>query len=421
MKSKHKTMPIESDHADAARYAIELVRMEQALQESERRYCGLVEMSREAVLIHSDDKLAFVSDAAVGLFGASTAEQLLGKSFLDFVHPKDRNIFTRRIGKLTAQERSAPFVKHKLIRIDGTVLNAEVSANVCGYRDKPAVQLLVRDVTERRRLESRLSYLAQYDVLTELPNRSQFRDRLGGAMARAVRNKQLVGVMFLGLDRFQTVNATLGQGAGDLVLKQMAERLKQCVRKSDTVARVGGDEFSVILEGLAEKQGAAVVAQRELESLSRPLLLDGQEIRLTASIGLTVFSLDAHDLDALQRNADVAMYYAKERGRNNYQFYSPELDARTRRDELRRAEIEQRLARLTPREREVLDMLVTGKANKVAAYLLGTSPRTIENHRARIMDKMQADSLPELVRMRLDLVAPDPGTKGSGHLVATGA
>ncbi len=405
MESEHKIMPIESDHPDARRYAIERKRMEQVLQESEQRYRGLVEISREAILIHSQGKLVFVSDAAAGLFGASAPEQLLGKPLLDFVHPKDRDTVTKRIGKLAAPGRSTPFVKHKLIRLDGTVLNAEVAANICGYSGQPAVQLLMRDVAERKRLETRLSYLAQYDVLTELPNRSQFRDRLDGAMARAIRNKQLVGVMLLDLDHFQTVNDTLGQGAGDLVLKQVAERLKQCVRKSDTVARMGGNEFSVILEGLAEKEGAAVVARRELESLSRPLLLDGQQVRLTASIGLTVFPLDAHDLDALQRNADVAMYYAKERGRNNYQFYSPELDARTRRDELRRAEIEHRLARLTPREREVLDMVVAGKANKMVAYLLGISTRTIDNHRANIMDKMQADSLPELVRMRLDLSA----------------
>ncbi|MDP1647318.1 MAG: diguanylate cyclase [Rubrivivax sp.] len=378
----------------------------EALRESEQRYHRLVEMSPDPIFVHSEGEFVMVNDAAVKLLGASGSEQLIGKPIVDFVHPKDLGAVQEGDHKPAAQGGSAPFVKLKLIRIGGTVVHVELAANICGYRGKPAVQLLVRDVTERKRLESRLSYLAQYDVLTELPNRRQFHDRLGGAMARASRNKQLVGVMFLGLDRFQTVNATLGQGVGDFVLKQMAERLKHCVRKSDTVARVGGDEFSVILEGLVEKQGAAVVAQRGLESLSQPVLLDGgPEVRLTASIGITVFSIDAHELDALLRNADVAMYYAKERGRNNYQFYSPDLDTRTRRDELRRAEIEHRLARLTPREREVLDLLVAGKANKMVAYLLGTSTRTIENHRARIMDKMQADSLPELVRMRLDLSA----------------
>ncbi|MBI3041572.1 MAG: diguanylate cyclase [Betaproteobacteria bacterium] len=268
-----------------------------------------------------------------------------------------------------------------------------------------AVRRALKDVKERaarERLESRLSRLARYDALTELLNRSQFRDRLGGAMARATRNKQLVGVMFLDLDRFQTVNATLGHGAGDFVLKQVAERLEQSVRKGDTVARLGGDEFSVILEGLGEKDGATVGAQRALESLSRPVLLNGEEIRLTVSIGITVFPLDAHDLDALLRNADVAMYYVKEHGRNNYRFYSPGLEANSRRDALRRGEIEQRLARLTPREREVLDLLIAGKASKMIAYLIGASCRTIEHHRARIMDKMQADSLPELVRMVLE-------------------
>lgn len=269
----------------------------------------------------------------------------------------------------------------------------------------PAVRRAMKDVKEqalRKRLESRLSYLAQYDVLTELPNRSQFRDHLDGALARATRNNQLLGLMFLGLDRFQKVNAMLGHGAGDFVLKQVAERLKQRVRKGDTVARLGGDEFSVILEGLAEKEAAAVAAQQQLESLACPIPLDGQEVRCTASIGITVFPVDGHNLDTLLRNADVAMYYAKERGRNNYQFYSPELDAHSRRDELRRAEIEQRLARLTRREREVLNLLIAGKATKMIAYLLGTSSRTIDIHRARVMDKMQADSLPELVRMVLD-------------------
>ena len=377
--------------------------MKHALEESEQRYRGLVELSREAVLLHSEGTLVFVSEKAAVLFGAGSPEQLLGKPFLDFVHPDDRDTVTRRIGTLAAPDRSVPFFRNKLIRIDGTALNAEVAANACGYRNKPAVQLLVRDVAERSHLESRLSYLAQHDALTKLPNRSQLRDRLEGAMARATRTKQLVGVMFLDLDHFRALNATHGQTAGDRVLTQVAERLRHGMRKGDTIARLGGDAFAVILEGLAEKEGALIAARRELESLSRPLLLNGQEIRLTASIGITLFPLDTQDLDTLLRNADAAMHYAKARGRNNCQPYSPELDAHGRRDELRRAGIEQKLASLTPREREVLDMLVSGKANKMIANMLGTSPRTIEQHRARIMGKMQADSLPALVRMVLDL------------------
>lgn len=403
VESRHKILLVEGDHADAAHDAIERKRLEQALEESEQRYRRLVELSRGAILIHSEGTLVFVSEKAAMLFGASTPEQLLGKSFLDFVHPENRDAVAKRIGKLATTARNAPFAKHRLVRPDGTMFSAEVAASTCGYQGKPAAQLLVRDVAERKRLESRLSHLAQYDVLTELPNRSQFRDRLGGAMARGSRNKQLVGIMLLGLDRFRTVNATLGQEAGDLALKQVAERLRRSVRKSDTVARLGGDEFAAILEGLAEREGAAIVALRILEALSLPLEINGKRVRVTASIGIAAFPLDGDDIDALLRNAEVAMHCAKRHGRNTYRLYTPELDTHSRRDELGRAGIEQRLASLTPREREVLDMLVSGKANKIIAYLLGASPRTIEQHRARVMGKMQADSLPGLVRMVLDL------------------
>ncbi|MFZ3042282.1 MAG: diguanylate cyclase [Thiobacillus sp.] len=393
-RSRYKIFRVEGDHADAAHDAIERKRLEQALEESEQRYRRLVELSREAILVHSEGTLVFVSEKAAMLLGASTPEQLLGKPFLDFVQPKDRDALSQHIGTLAGPGRSAPFLRRKLIRIDGTTLHAEVAANACGYRGKPAVQLLV---------ESRLSHLAQYDVLTELPNRSQFRDRLGGAMARGSRNKQWVGVMLLGLDRFRTVNATLGQEAGDLALRQVAERLRRSVRKSDTVARLGGDEFAVILEGLAGREGAAILAFRILEALSLPLEINGKRVRVTASIGIAAFPLDGDDIDALLRNAEVAMHCAKRHGRNTYRLYTPELDTQSRRDALGRAGIEQRLASLTPREREVLDMLVSGKANKMIAYLLGASPRTIEQHRARVMGKMQADSLPGLVRMVLDL------------------
>lgn len=421
MESKSNILPVESDHADAARYAIERKRMEQALQESERRYRGLVEMSREAILIHSQGKLVFVSDAAAGLFGASAPEQLIGRSFLDFVHPKSRDAVTEYSRKLAAQGPSTPFVKYKLIRLDGAHFDAEVAASHCSHGGKPALQLVVRRVAVRRRIEHHLSYPAQYDLLTQLPNRTQFRDRLVGTLARASRNKQEAAIVFLDLDHFKRVNTALGQATGDLVLKELAERLKHCIREGDTVARLGGDEFSLILEGVSDKHGATVVGQRLLEAVSLPVLIDGQQAHVTASIGITVYPLDADEIDRLWRNADVAMHFAKDCGGNNYQFYAPELDARSRRDELGRAEVAQRLARLTPREREVLDMLVAGKANKMVAYLLGISTRTIDNHRASIMDKMQADSLPELVRMRLDLVAPDPGPQGAGHLVAAGA
>jgi diguanylate cyclase (GGDEF)-like protein/PAS domain S-box-containing protein len=373
-----------------------------AVREIEQRYLGLLEISGEAILIVRESRIVFASKIACELLGAA-AERLLGQHFLEFIRPKDRDAVTERINALTVQGQTAPFVDRKLLRADGKLVDVEIALHACGYQGKLAVQVLMRDIGERRRLQAQVVRLAQYDPLTELANRSQYRDRLDGAIARAARNKQLLGVLCMGLDHFRAINDALGQGGGDVVLMQVAERLKQIVRKSDTIGRLGSDEFSVILEGLIEKDGAAIAAQRLLTSLAQPFVLDGNEVRLTVSIGIAVCPVDAADLDSLLRKAVLAMNYAKQHGRNKYQFYSAELDTQDRSETQRRAEIGQRLQSLTPREREVLDLLIAGKASKMIAYLLGISARTIDIHRARVMEKMQADSIAELVHMMREL------------------
>jgi len=378
---------------------------EQAVREIEERYLGLLEISGEAVLIVCESRIVFASTVARELLGLELTESLSSRSFLDFVRPKDRDAVTDRFGGLTEPGQIAPFVQRKLLRADGKTVEVEVALHACGYRGKLAVQALIRDVSERRRLQAQVTRLAQYDPLTELANRSQFRDRLDGAIARAARNKQLLGVVCIGVDHFRAINDALGQQGGDVVLMQVAERLKRIVRKSDTVARLGGDEFAVILEGLVEKTGAGIAAQRKLSALAEPFMLEDKEIRLTVSIGVAIYPLDAPDLDSLLRQGILAMQYAKQHGRNNFQFYSEELDTLGRGKTQRRAEISQCLATLTPREREVLDLLIAGKASKMIAYMLGISARTVDIHRARVMEKMQADSLAELVHMTRELQA----------------
>lgn len=264
------------------------------------------------------------------------------------------------------------------------------------------------EAPKRQQLEYWLGHFAQFDLLTDLPNRSQFLDRLQGAIARAVRNRELTGVLLINLDRFKALNATFGHQTADLVLKKIAERLKASTRASDSIARLGGDEFSVILEGLTDKEGAAIAARRLLVAVGKPISLEGKDVVVTATIGGSFFPSDADSVDALLVNADAAMCHAKEQQRNSFQFYAPDLGPHTRRDTLRHAAVEQRLARLTPREREVLDILVAGNANKMIAYMLGTSTRTIENHRAKIMVKMEATSLPELVRMVIGMRGAPP-------------
>ncbi|MGA9349937.1 MAG: diguanylate cyclase, partial [Anaerolineae bacterium] len=180
------------------------------------------------------------------------------------------------------------------------------------------------DITERKRTEEELAYMATHDALTGLPNRWLFNDRLTLELARAYRNRQKLAVMLLDLDYFKDVNDTLGHTVGDRLLQVVGKRLISLVRKSDTVARMGGDEFMLLslFPGIRGEEDAARIAERILEVFRRPFVLDGHEIRITTSIGIAIYPDDGQDTDTLMKNADIAMYRAKERGRDNYQHYS---------------------------------------------------------------------------------------------------
>lgn len=175
---------------------------------------------------------------------------------------------------------------------------------------------------ERKRAQERLTYLAQYDQLTGLVNRTLFRDRLVHAMARSKRKEQPLGVMLLDLDRFKAVNDTLGHDVGDALLQAVANRLKSCVREVDTVARMGGDEFTAILEGVSGEPDVAVVATRIIDSISAPFELEAHRASIGVSIGVTLYPSDDQNIDGLLKHADAAMYRAKQRGGNAFEFHS---------------------------------------------------------------------------------------------------
>jgi len=178
----------------------------------------------------------------------------------------------------------------------------------------------------RKQAEERIRHLANYDELTGLPNRNMFHERLHHALAQAQRRARPLAVLFIDLDYFKTINDTLGHEAGDRVLREVAERLRACLRDSDTVGRLGGDEFVVLIEELPQPVDVAAVAQKILDAVARPFILAAQEFHLGASIGISAFPEDGKDLQTLMKNADAAMYRAKEHGRNNYQFYSAPMN-----------------------------------------------------------------------------------------------
>jgi diguanylate cyclase (GGDEF)-like protein len=199
---------------------------------------------------------------------------------------------------------------------------------VRGRADGALVLKTLRYAIERKESDQHLTYLSHYDRLTGLANRELFRDRLHQAMTRAERSGQVIALLFLDLDRFKAVNDTLGHLAGDELLIEVAGRLKKSVRRSDTIARLGGDEFTVILEGLEDPLDAEVVCAKILKSLSEPVLIRNQEIYVTTSIGVTFFPADDVDINGLLRNADAAMYRAKEEGRNRYNLFTADINAR---------------------------------------------------------------------------------------------
>lgn len=167
--------------------------------------------------------------------------------------------------------------------------------------------------------------LALYDMLTDLPNRKLFTDRLLHSLARARRDKNQLAVMFIDLDKFKPVNDKFGHTVGDLLLKEVAKRLQECVRKSDTVARLGGDEFVVLIPTVEDKHGDLVVAEKILKTLATPFYIDGHALHISSSIGIAVYPADGEDEKSLLRNADIAMYHAKKSGRNNMKSFSPEM------------------------------------------------------------------------------------------------
>ena len=177
------------------------------------------------------------------------------------------------------------------------------------------------EVGERRQAEERARHLANHDVLTGLPNRRLLKDRLGQALALAHRHHKSVAVMFVDLDRFKTINDTLGHEVGDKLLVAVADRLKRVLREGDTVARVGGDEFVVVLPELGKDRDAAVVARKILELLAEPFPVESHELRVTPSIGIAVAPGDGDDPETLLRHADAAMYEAKAAGRNTFHFH----------------------------------------------------------------------------------------------------
>ncbi len=266
------------------------------------------------------------------LLGTTPREAIhLGDEVFDWNHPDDREIFRSALAAAVKGEKEFFTAEYRVQNDHGAWLWIHTRGKVT-YRDEKGqasrMTGVSENITERKAAVERAEFLATRDPLTGLPNRMLLNDRLERGIAAATRSKKKLAFMFIDLDRFKLINDSLGHHVGDELLKQVASRLASCVRATDTVARLGGDEFAVILEELNDEQGAKQVAENMVAGLSAPIFSGNLQLNTSGSIGIGVFPNDGRDSATLMKNADAAMYHAKEKGRNNFQFFAADMNAR---------------------------------------------------------------------------------------------
>jgi diguanylate cyclase (GGDEF)-like protein/PAS domain S-box-containing protein len=301
----------------------ERLEAQRELRESEERYRMLFNSGRDAIFVHTlaedgtPQCFIEVNDIACQQLGYSRRE-LLRMTPLDICYLEDLD--QEEVQKQFVHQRHA-LVERIHVSRDGTRIPVEINAHLFEFRGRPTVVSVARDVTERKQAEARIKHLAHHDPLTSLPNRRLLNDRMHQALAQARRFQRSMALAFIDLDEFKGINDTLGHDVGDELLKVVATRLTNCVRAGDTVARMGGDEFVIILSEIARVEDARRVAHKVMESVALPIQVRGYKLHVTASIGISLYPADAADGETLMKHADVAMYRAKQMGKNGYAIY----------------------------------------------------------------------------------------------------
>ncbi|MDQ3107645.1 MAG: EAL domain-containing protein, partial [Actinomycetota bacterium] len=318
--------------------------------------------------------IIYQSPSVTPVFGHDP-DELLGTELQRLVHPDDVRSVVRTLIE-TAKGSGSERIECRVRHADGSWRHVESA--VSARLDDPTIGGMVlntRDITERKVLEEQLAHQAFHDALTGLANRALFRDRVEHALARMRRQRRPIAVLLLDIDGFKNVNDSLGHAFGDAFLVAVAERLRDLLRPSDTPCRLGGDEFAVLVEDLTDAIDATVVAERILDALRLPFVVDGKEVVTAASIGITIAESTSRDADDLLRNADVAMYTAKSRGRNRSELFKPSMHQAM----LDRLDLEVALRRAVDREEFVLHYqptvnLATGRISGMEALVRWNSP-----------------------------------------------
>ncbi len=298
----------------------------EALRESEEKFRMIAELSTDVIYVtDSQGLIVYLSPSAESVFGYDL-EEMVERNFMEFLSPDSVDIalaaFSRAISIGNRVKDLELYIKRK----DGTLIIIDLNSEVLKMGEFIGTTGIIRDITQRKQVEQQIKHEATHDSLTGLPNRTLFYDRLSLAIAQANRRKNELAVLMLDLDLFKNINDALGHSVGDEVLKAVAAQLNVIVRTSDTVARMGGDEFVILLADVSGVHKAVEVAQRILEDLRNPLVIGGHELSITTSIGIAIYPQDGKDREDLLKKADIAMYAAKRDGRDRYCLCSYSVD-----------------------------------------------------------------------------------------------
>jgi len=280
------------------------------------------------ILVDAQDGDLLDANAAFCRLLGYRAEEVMGLLLKDLLNCNEDAV-KRYLNQILSESRHVTS-EEQYRRKDGAWLDVEIGAYVVFHAGKNVVCIMVRDITERKFAEQRIKYLAQYDALTNLPNRTLLRDRLQQELAHADRNRWLVAVVFLDLDRFKVINDSLGHYIGDLLLQAIAQRLIGAVRNGDSVSRQGGDEFVIVVSQIKDNDDVNGIADKLLHVVSRAYDIQGQEITISTSIGISLYPRDGTDIETLMKHADLAMYQAKAVGGNDYRTFSSDMDVGVR-------------------------------------------------------------------------------------------
>lgn len=300
------------------KYYIEKLEVQhKAFRESEEHYRHLLETAPLPMAIQSEGKFVYINQAGLKVLGAKSLEELLGHSTFEFIPIDYHQTVKNRMKHALEGIRLNP-IEYPVIRLDGKKIYLELAMKKTNYRDKPAFMIIGMDITERKNMEKQLHHMAYHDGLTGLPNRY----KLTQCFETVMSNKTMkhAAILFIDLDRFKLMNDTFGHDYGDVLLKQVAERLKGIIRTGDILARQGGDEFLLFLPRIDE-EGASKMARSILDRFNEPIVLNDYEIYITPSIGISLYPQDGAEIGALLKKADSALHQVKAFGKNNYRFY----------------------------------------------------------------------------------------------------